>query len=292
MTTPLPPSLDDRLYEQWRRNAIRRELDFRSSQANPEAMVIAGQPGSGRSLLAAAARRLFASRGRCVGINPDELLLTHPMFVVYSRERPEEQDELLRPAAAELAATLLAEALQRQQHLVLVCMFDSAASADLLFEELHQHRYHTTLVAPVVHPELSWRRACDSAVRQQRTLPAAHWRNRGQHDHAFQQLWEVLQWVEEEGGVDRCVLLNAAGQAIVDASADEGLPAGTVRRARRSLDAVNLDSLPKPSATPQLPGASIDFSQYTVADQRRISHRLELQRLLRQVAQSEREGAR
>lgn len=309
---PSSEQLEQQLQQAWELLVMERFLAGSRPQSAPQAVVVIGQPGAGKSVLAEASRRSFQAQGGCVTIDPTELMLLHPAYTVATADDAESAGESLRAAAAQLAGRVVEKVVESHRHLVLACTFDTAEVAETLTSYLHHKGYRVVVLVPCIPPAQSWSRVS----RRIDPLHSARFVlriSRDEHDDKCLRLLDALELLEHSRCVDELHLLDSDGQLIVSRPADGGSNLGTCREILERIQAEENDVpredrdreiVAESRAIARTPRADLellhpklrrndgrsaypDWSRLSPEEIRKIERRLEFQETLRRMASSE-----
>ena len=312
---PSAEQLEQQLEQAWQLLALERFLSGSRPQSAPQAILVAGQPGAGKSVLAEAARRGLREHGGCVTIDPTELLLLHPAYTVATPDDAELAGESLRGSAAQLAGQLVEEAVKLRRHLVLVCTFDTAEMSETLATFLHDRSYRVVVLIACVAPAQSWSRVSRRSDPLHSTRGVLRV-SQTEHDDKCRQLLEALDHFEQSDAVDELHLLTGDGHLIASRPAVGRWSKGACRdqytQALADGDAAqradhDRDVLAESRAILRVPRADLellhpklrkndgrnaypDWSRLSPEELRQIERRIEFQETLRRVAASESSG--
>lgn len=304
--------LEHQLQQAWELLAMERFPAGSRPQSAPQAILVVGQPGAGKSVLAEASRRNFQGHGGCVTIDPTELLLLHPAYTVATADDADSAGESLRATAAQLAGRLVEKVVESRHHLVLACTFDTAEVAETLTAYLHQRGYRVVVLVPCIPPAQSWSRVS----RRIDPLHSARFVlriSRDEHDDKCLQLLAALDLLEHSRCVDELHLLDSDGQLLVSRPADRVSNVETCREILQRIQAEENDAVredrdrdivAESRALARTPRANLemlhprlrrndgrnsypDWSRFTPEEIRQIERRLEFQETLRRVAANE-----
>jgi hypothetical protein len=196
---------DKILNDRFRTRILRRYLGGVASQQNPQAVIVAGQPAAGKSVLIEELCLYFAQHGQSAVIDVDEL------------------DLLCGPAEPnrdpnQLAAELCSAAIDRRLHLLIAT---SLANFDLESARLGQliaAGYQTALVALKVSAETSWSDLTARADRLRRAglshLPAT----REEHCQSINRFVQTLIRIEKNQLVDELYIIDRQGTSLATAT--------------------------------------------------------------------------
>lgn len=123
----------------------RSYTDVVGGHARPTAIILSGQPGSGKGSLTAAAKAEF--NGNIAVVDPDTLRDAHPSVGVLRRNHPYTWADHTYPDASQWAKELRAEAIAQRKHLVI----DSTMPKVELIRELQAKGYQVEVRAVTAH---------------------------------------------------------------------------------------------------------------------------------------------
>lgn len=309
---PSAEQLEQQLEQAWQLLALDRFLSGSRPQPAPQAILVAGQPGAGKSVLAEAARRGLREHGGCVTIDPTELLLLHPGYTVATPDDADLAGKSLRGSAAQLAGRLVEKAVESRRHLVLVCTFDTSEMSETLVTYLHDRGYRVVVLIPCVPSAQSWSRVCrrmDPLHSERFVLRVS----RDEHDDKCIWLLDALELLEHSRFVDELHLLDSDGKLIFSWPTDGRANTETCREILKRIQAeendvvwedrdrdivaesrsiartspANLEMLHPKLRRNDGRNSYPDWSRFTPEEIRQIERRLEFQETLRRVAANE-----
>ncbi|WP_312786150.1 zeta toxin family protein, partial [Stenotrophomonas indicatrix] len=120
-----------------------------SSQVHPKAVVLAGQPGAGKSKVSGALLREFD--GDVVLVDPDELRRTHSDFVGLSQKHPYTWAGHTHEDASQWAKELRSVAVEGRRNLILDTTLGNGDSAVTLIKDLQAKGYDVEIRGVVAH---------------------------------------------------------------------------------------------------------------------------------------------
>lgn len=124
-------------------------IDAVSVQAHPKAIILAGQPGSGKGNLADAAQREF--RGDAVTVDPDELRKYHPEVSRFRTEHPYTWPTNTHPDASQWAGELRQAAIEQKKNLIIDTTLGHGDSAVAMIKNLQAQGYEVEVRAIATH---------------------------------------------------------------------------------------------------------------------------------------------
>ena len=146
----------------WRRRMLRRSLGRVAPSETPQAIIVAGPPGSGKTTVIDEVCRWFADFGQCAVIDSRELALQHPDVAQWLSEPETElfESELIS-AANQLADELIDTASSLRLPLVIETRCDNVTAVLSQARRLREAGYATEVIALMVSLD-----ECRQALRE------------------------------------------------------------------------------------------------------------------------------
>ena len=146
----------------WRRRMLRRSLVRVAPSETPQAIIVAGPPGSGKTTVIDEVCRWFADFGQCAVIDSRELALQHPDVAQWLSEPETElfESELIS-AANQLADELIDTASGLRLPLVIETRCDNVTAVLSQARRLREAGYATEVIALTVSLD-----ECRQALRE------------------------------------------------------------------------------------------------------------------------------
>jgi predicted ABC-type ATPase len=185
------------------RSHERDELKHTDAQGQPKAVVIGGQPGSGKSPLAAQALQEFRSSGGAVLIDADVMRSQNPLYHKLAKEDPQRAADLTHKDAGQWAMRMTVAAYENNRNLVIDGTMRDPASIQRLTRELKSHGYEVDTRIIASNPEMSFTRAqlrYEQEVQQQGVGRVV---NREQHDNAYRGVATTVAKLELDPSIDK-----------------------------------------------------------------------------------------
>jgi predicted ABC-type ATPase len=167
-------------YKDVERDALTRT----EAKDNPKAIVLGGQPGSGKSALAAEAAREFRGNGGAVVIDADRMREENPRYKQLSKEDPQNAADRTHKEAGEWATRLTMAAVEGRRNLVVDGTMRSPENIRELTNRLKENGYEVEARVMAVNPETSMTRARLRFEEQVAERGTGRFVNREQHDAA------------------------------------------------------------------------------------------------------------
>lgn len=173
------------------------------AQENPRAIIIGGQPGSGKGQLTNKAARELFKEGGFVLVDADTLRERHPAHRDLMRENDREAANLTHNDASKWAKRLTTDAIEGRRNIVLDQTCKSPETLLARTAQLKEAGYHIELRVVAVAPEVSIQRV-DTRYENQKAGPegAGRYVPRAVHDAAYLGLPESVAAVERGKAVD------------------------------------------------------------------------------------------
>jgi len=180
-------------------------------QRHPEAVLLGGQPGAGKSTTVPQFHREFASRGGLVWVTWDDFRPFHPDYERLLSQRPADMPDLTRPAARwwqDRAATYLRAG---HYHTLLEGGFRDPASVLETAERFAEAGYKVQVCALAVPAALSRLGIIERYAKQVEVAGTGRWTTAASHDADYTGTVEVLHRAASSTAVSRISLLTRDG---------------------------------------------------------------------------------
>ena len=202
----------ERIYQKFKKRA----LESTSTQEHPRAILLGGQPGSGKSYLREIVIKEFASKGGAVVIDPDILREKDSLYIELSRTDPIHAGDRSHEQASTLAKRLTAAMVSERRNLIIDGTMGNPESIRKKIHLLRQHGYAIDVHVMAVNPELS---KVQSNLRFERQVAGS---GRGRfvpktvHDAAYEGLSRSVDMMEQECLVDSMHIHDSDRQRIYE----------------------------------------------------------------------------
>ena len=192
----------------------RHALDHTVAQEKPRAILLGGQPGSGKSELARMAQHELSQNGRAVVIDADKLRERNPVYQALSITDPKNAADLTHKEAAEWARRLTTAAVKGRRNLVIDGTMRDPKGVLTLAGKLREHGYTVEARVIAVNPEVSINRARLRFEEQVAARGVGRFVNQAQHDVAYQGLADSVGALESARAVDAIRVYDASQREI------------------------------------------------------------------------------
>jgi hypothetical protein len=222
MSDDQKPLRDDER-EKLARDLTDSELERTPRVANPLAVLTAGQPGSGKSMIVTTMRVQFGD-AKAIEINPDEVRPQIP----YMRERIERGDLNIPQAAFSDAGTVAARMMEMSSAANRNIIYDGTLSNSFYAlktaDHLKEAGYRVEVHGMAVPPDLSHASTYDRREGEIRTSPTGFGRGVGDefHDQAVKGLVQTIADLQAQNKVDAIVLYDRDGKIVGSTKFEKG----------------------------------------------------------------------
>ena len=202
----------ERIYKKFKKRA----LESTSTQEHPRAILLGGQPGSGKSYLREIVIKEFASKGGAVVIDPDILREKDSLYIELSRTDPIHAGDRSHEQASTLAKRLTAAMVSERRNLIIDGTMGDPESVRKKIHLLRQHGYAIDVHVMAVNPELS---KAQAHLRFERQIAGS---GRGRfvpetvHDTAYDGLPASVKMLEQECLVDSMHIHDSSKRRIYE----------------------------------------------------------------------------
>lgn len=200
----------------------RDNLARTEAQERPKAVLLGGQPGAGKSALAAEAVREFRAHGGAVVVDADRMREEHPRYKQLSKEDPQHAADRTQKEAGEWATRLTMTAVEQRRNLVVDGTMRNPENIRDLAVRLKENGYEVEARVMAVHAETSITRARLRFEEQVAERGTGRFVNREQHDNAYAGMVESVRTLEREKLVDAMRLYDANQRPIYENRLERG----------------------------------------------------------------------
>lgn len=187
----------------------RAALESSKPQERPKAIVLGGQPGSGKSMLAAEAVSELRSRGGAILIDADRMREQNPEYKQLSRQDPQNAADRTHKEAATWATRLTVVAIDNKRDLVVDGTLRDPANLRDLATRLKESGYEVEARIMAVSPETSLVRARLRFEEQVSEVGTGRFVNQEQHNTAYRGVASTVAVLEHEKLVGKVTLYDA-----------------------------------------------------------------------------------
>lgn len=222
MSDQQPLSTEER--DKLARSLIGVQLSTTKAVDEPRAVMTAGQPGSGKSMIVRSIAVQFEGMGGAITIDPDAIRPNIP----YMRERIAKGDLSIPDAAYQDAGTVAAGMMKLGAEANRNIIYDGTLSntfyARQNSEYLRANSYRVEVHGMAVDPDLSHARTYSRREAEIAASPTGFGRGVGDkfHDDAVTGLVSTIKALQDEGKVDAIVLYDRTGRKVGSAQLEDG----------------------------------------------------------------------
>jgi predicted ABC-type ATPase len=206
------------------RSLIDVQLGMTKAVDEPKAVMTAGQPGSGKSVIVRSISVQFEGMGGAIMIDPDAIRPNIP----YMRERIAKGDLSIPDAAYQDAGTIAAGMMKMGAEANRNIIYDGTLSNTFYAKQnsdyLRANNYRVEIHGMAVDPELSHARTYSRREAEIASSPTGFGRGVGDkfHDDAVSGLVSTIKALQDEGKVDAIVLYDRTGRKVGSAQLEDG----------------------------------------------------------------------
>lgn len=206
-------------FEQYRAAEVARVTQHAKPATKPRAVLLAGQPGAGKSNAREAALKELSEGGDgAVVVDPDDARAAHPRYPTLMR-----QDDRTAAALTHVEASAVAEAsrdaaIAQGMNIVIDGTMKSPDKAKQLVQTLVDAGYEVDVVALCVDPAESWAGVQSRYEAQKAKSGYGRWVPRDVHDAAATGMVDSLLQLQEQGLVDNLTVVNRSGDVLFESA--------------------------------------------------------------------------
>lgn len=205
-------------YKDVERDALART----TPQEHPKAILLGGQPGAGKSALAAEAVRELRASGGAVVIDADRMREENPRYKQLSKEDPQNAADRTQKEAGEWATRLTMAAVENRRNLVVDGTMRSPENIRDLAVRLKENGYEVEARVLAVNPETSMTRARLRFEEQVAERGTGRFVNKEQHDNAYAGMVESVRALERDKLTDSVRVYDANQRQIYENRQERG----------------------------------------------------------------------
>lgn len=229
----LPADQHEQIYSKIAREYLPRA----TPQEVPVAIITGGQPGSGKSGIAHAAKRELQARGGFVLVDADEVRSWHPEYHALLRRDDTTAANKTHPDAGAWAGRLGRDAIASKRNVIFdQTSKDPKAVLDLA-KKLHEAGYRVELRVMAVNPLVSEQRIHMRYETQKAATGHGRFSTKDNHDIAFEGVLRAVEAVELARAVDALRIYDKDHQPIYES----GLVAGKWSREPMGASAMHAE---------------------------------------------------
>jgi ABC-type oligopeptide transport system ATPase subunit len=218
----------------WLEHVVTGLVDVADARPTPEAVLVLGQSGAGKGVVAEELCQFFLPRGGCVAVDRYDLQYLHPRYSGLMDQDDRAASRAVFSDVVDLVEALYHRALASKKNLVLDGSLLDAASASSAVRELHENGYRMSVLVLCVPPGISWRATQERRENQQRRMGVGRWVGAESHEESCQELLTSLRVLEEQGLADEIHLFTREGDSLFSSYRERGHALGGSERVIRA----------------------------------------------------------
>lgn len=180
---------------------------------NPEAIVLGGQPGSGKSALLEKSKTEFDG-ANVVTINGDELRYFHPQYREIQKFDERRFAEHTDPQTRPWTKQLFDRTIETRRNVVFEGTMREAGPITATMRELREHGYKVTARVIAVNERESIAGVFRRYEEQKAAKGFGRWTNLNAHDEAYKGMPETISYIEKHKLADRVEVYSRTGQLL------------------------------------------------------------------------------
>jgi predicted ABC-type ATPase len=180
----------------------REALSGTQARERPTAILIGGQPGAGKSVLARQATEDLRPLGGSVLIDADRMRENNPAYHRLARENPAAAADLTHAEAGRWSVRLTNAAMDTQRNVVIDGTMRNPENLRLLVSRLKDRGYFVEVRGIAMHSDVSLARAQLRFEREYAVTGAGRAVTASQHDQAYAGMLRTVALLEREKAVD------------------------------------------------------------------------------------------
>lgn len=193
-------------YNQYKQDVLKQFIRNQQPSLMPEAYVLSGQPGSGKSTLSEIAHRELQAKGGSVVIDVDACRELHPKYQQFKQEDSKTAAERTHEEAARVADDLRSYATAKGYNIIEDGTLKNPEWAKTLTSDLKNKNYTVYSVGMCVSPEVSWQGCLDRYKATGRAVDEKI------HNDALPGVAQSQQELVRQGKIDHVALYNREAQ--------------------------------------------------------------------------------
>lgn len=210
MATEIKDRAVEGAYQSLQRDALART----EPRDEPKAIILGGQPGSGKSVLASQATAELRAHGGAVVVDADRLREEHPAYKNLQQENPRTAADLSQKAAGEWATRLTEAAADGRRNLVVDGTMRNPEQVADMASRLKEAGYQVEARVMAVPEEVSLARARLRFEEQVAERGNGRYVNEAQHNQAAAALPASVDRLERDKLVDTIKVYDASRKEI------------------------------------------------------------------------------
>ncbi len=189
-----------------------------SSAGKPKALILAGQPGSGKGTLSRKAIENARKSGGAVVVDPDESRANHPLYEELARQDDKTAADKTHEDASEASQAVRKAAMAKGLGLIIDGTLKSPDKAEQLVKELVEAGYEVEVVALCVPLETSWAGVEERYAKQRSIHGYGRSVPKDIHDAAANGMVKSLEALRRQGLVSSIQVVDRAGNVLLECS--------------------------------------------------------------------------
>ncbi len=191
----------ERLNLVWQEQILDKNFSALPNQNKPQAFILGGQPGAGKSnLLREATLKL---NDNLIIINGDDFRKYHPNYNELQKEKAENSPNFTAEFAGKMTETILKKALNEKYNIVIEGTFRTSETPINTLKQFKDNGYETNVLVQTCNQEISWASCLERYEKALKNNPnEARFTQKEHHDLVVKNLAKNVKEVAKSGLVD------------------------------------------------------------------------------------------
>jgi UDP-N-acetylglucosamine kinase len=185
-----------------------QRLDGTAEREKPKAVILAGQPGAGKTGLKRAAKAELSPNGGVVVVDTDELRSYHSAYPELIKKNDRIAADSVQKDAGQWAAELTRDAMENRRNLIVDGTLKNPDSASRLCQDLKAQGYDIEIRVLAVPKEDSMQGVYRRYERPKAEGMPGRWVPERIHDESYDGLVKSVRRLEREGHADNIQVYN------------------------------------------------------------------------------------
>ncbi len=193
--------VQDRLVEVWNNEILQKNQVATSNQSQPQAFVLGGQPGAGKSSMTQDVRKLLNKN--VIVINGDDFRKYHPEYRKLQKEQGQDAPKYTAEFAGKMTEAILKKAIEEKYNIIVEGTFRTSETPIKTLRQFKENGYKTNVLIQTCNQTISWQTCLDRYNRMAQDNPKeARFTDKKHHDLVVQNLAKNIKEVQKSGLVD------------------------------------------------------------------------------------------
>lgn len=191
----------DKFAEVWEYEIEKKSMSAISNQPQPQAFILGGQPGAGKSSITKNARDNL--RKNVIVINGDDFRKYHPDYKLVQTKQGQDAPKYTAEFAGAMTEAILKKAIEEKYNIIIEGTFRTSNTPIKTLQLFKDNGYETNVLIQTCHQAISWQTCLDRYERMLQDNPKeARFTDKQHHDLVVENLAQNIKQVQKSGLVD------------------------------------------------------------------------------------------